>query len=279
MTRGAIAHRQLGHRQAPQTSTSALRVVVADDERPARKFLVGLLKACAGVEMCGEAASGKEALKLIEQVGPDLALLDLQMPELGGLDVVRQLPAERLPLVAFVTAFDDFAVEAFELNAIDYVLKPAEPARVEETVERARERLRKPEPPEVRATALASASAAYDQGARREYLARIPVRRRDEVLLLPVRQIASIVADNELLHLTTSANERYTITHRLHAIEARLDPRRFIRLGRGSLANVDLIAKVSPMPGGIYTATMSNGQQLPVSRIQSRMLRETLLKL
>jgi two-component system LytT family response regulator len=81
------------------------------------------------------------------------------------------------------------------------------------------------------------------------------------------------------LHLTTSANERYTITHRLHALEARLDPRRFIRLGRGTLANLDLIARVSPMPGGTYMAILSNGQQLAVSRIQSRTLRETLLKL
>jgi two-component system LytT family response regulator len=257
----------------------ARRVIVADDERPARKFLVGLLKACAGVEVCGEAASGKEALELIEQTRPDLALLDLQMPELGGLDVVRRLSPDRLPLVAFVTAFDDFAVEAFDLNAIDYILKPAEPARVKATVERARERLRRPEPPEIRASALANATATYEQGLRREYLSRVPVRRRDEVLLLPVRQIASIIADGELLHLTTNANERYTITHRLHALEARLDPRRFIRLGRGTLANLDLIARVSPMPGGTYMAILSNGQQLAVSRIQSRMLRETLLKL
>ena len=105
------------------------------------------------------------------------------------------------------------------------------------------------------------------------------MRRREEVLLLPVRQIASIVAEGELLHLTTIANERYTIAYRLHALEARLDPRRFVRLGRGTLAAVDLIQRFSPMPGGTYQVTLSNGQQLPVSRIQSKVLRETLLKL
>jgi DNA-binding LytR/AlgR family response regulator len=102
---------------------------------------------------------------------------------------------------------------------------------------------------------------------------------RDEVLILPVRQIASVVAEGELLHITTTANERHTITHRLHALEARLDPRKFLRLGRGTLVNIDLVTRVSPMPGGTYVATLSNGQELSVSRIQSRVLRDTLLKL
>lgn len=256
-----------------------LRVVVADDERPARRFLTGLLKGCAGVEVVGEAASGEEAIELIERTHPDLALLDLQMPEVGGLDVVRRLPAARLPLVAFVTAFDDFAVEAFELNAIDYVLKPAQKERLNATLDRVRERLRRPEPAEARAAALANAAATYERVERRLYLERVPVRKREEVVILPVRQIAFVVAEGELLHLTTLANERYTITHRLHALEARLDPRRFVRLNRGTLANVDLITKLSPMPGGTYTATLSNGHQLPVSRIQSRVLRDSLLKL
>lgn len=256
-----------------------LRVVVADDERPARRFLVGLLKDCDGIDVCGEAASGEEAIELIERVRPHLALLDLQMPEVGGLDVVRRLPADRLPLVAFVTAFDDFAIEAFELNAIDYVLKPAERTRVQATLDRARQRLGRAEPAGLRAAALANAEATYEQSARRPHLERVPVRRRDEVVLLSVKQIAFVESEGELLHVTTVANERYTLTHRLHALEARLDPRRFVRLGRGTLANLDLIRKVSPMPGGTYTVTLSNGHELPVSRIQSRVLRDTLLKL
>jgi two-component system LytT family response regulator len=166
-----------------------------------------------------------------------------------------------------------------ELNAIDYLLKPVQKERLEATLARARERLQKPEPPRVRAESLATAAKAYQQAARRQYAERIPVRRRDEVVIVPVRQIASIVAEGELLHITTIANERYTITHRLHALEERLDPRRFVRLGRGTLANVEVIAKINPMPGGTYVAKLVNGQELAVSRIQSRMLRETLLKL
>jgi two-component system LytT family response regulator len=260
-------------------SVSVLRVMVADDERPARRFLVNLLKSCQGVELVGEAANGEEATAVIESSRPDLALLDLQMPELGGLDVVRRLTAERVPLVAFVTAFEDFAIEAFELNAIDYLLKPVEAERLRATLDRARARLQQQEPAERRAAAFANAAATYALASRRTYLERIPVRRRTEVIILPVKQIASIVSEGELLHITTLTREKCTITYRLHLLEVRLDPRRFVRLARGTLANIDAITKISPMPGGTYVATLSNGQELQVSRIQSRVLRETLLKL
>jgi two-component system LytT family response regulator len=201
------------------------------------------------------------------------------MPEVGGLEVVRRTPKRIMPLVAFVTAFDDFAVEAFELNAIDYLLKPVQKDRLRGTLDRARDRVRHAETPEQRAASLAAASTAYERAARRQHVERIPVRHRDEVIIVPVRQIASIISEGELLHITTAANDRYTITHRLHALEARLDQRRFLRLGRGTLANVDMIVRVSPMPGGTYMVVLANGQDLHVSRIQSRVLRETLLTL
>lgn len=252
-----------------------LRVVLADDERPARRFLVNLLKTFPDVEIVGEAANGQEALDLIEQTRPALALLDLQMPELDGLDTARLLKAGAAPMVAFVTAYDEFAVQAFELNAVDYLLKPVERERLAATLGRARER----EAAGDRAQGLTAASAAWEAATRKQFLERIPVRSREEVVILPVRQIASIVADGELLHLTTVTNERYTISHRLHALEARLDPRRFVRLGRGTLAAVDLIQRVSPMPGGTYQVRLTNGQTLQVSRLQSRVLRDTLLRL
>jgi two-component system LytT family response regulator len=258
-------------------SGKILRVLLADDERPARRFLTTLLKRCADVDIVGEAATGREALEMIEQRKPDLALLDLQMPELGGLEVTRLLKAGAAPMIAFVTAFDEFAVQAFELNAVDYLLKPVEQARLEETLARARLRARADHGERVRQ--LQNAAAAADTATRRAYLERIPVRRRDEVVILPVRQIVAIVAEGELLHITTAHTERYTITYRLHAIESKLDPKRFVRLGRGTLAAIDMIQRVSPMPGGTYQVTMTNGQQLQVSRLQSRVLRETLLRL
>jgi two-component system LytT family response regulator len=258
-------------------SPAILRAIVADDEGPARRFLVNLLRATPGVEVAGEARDGRSALALIDEVRPDVAFLDLQMPELGGLDVARMLQAGAAPVLAFVTAFDEFAEQAFELNAVDYLLKPVERERLESTLRRARHRLRADEVG--RARALQSAQAAFDTATRRPHLERIPVRRRNEVVLLPVRLLASVVAEGELLHLTTVQGERYTITYRLHALEARLDVRRFVRLARGILAAVDAIQRVSPLPGGQLQVTLVNGQQLQASRSQSRVLRDTLLRL
>ena len=254
-----------------------LRVVLADDERPARRFLANLLKSFADVEVVGEAANGKDAIDLIEAERPDLALLDLHMPEAGGLDVARLVKAGATPSIAFVTAHDEFAIQAFELNAIDYLLKPVERDRLASTLARARARAAAG--PAERTRGLTAASAALDSVTAQPYLERIPVRRRDQTVILPVRQIASVVADGELLRLTTIGNERFVISYRLHALEARLDPRRFVRLSRGTLAAVDQIQKVSAMPGGTCQVQMANGQTLQASRIQSRLLRDTLLRL
>jgi two-component system LytT family response regulator len=253
-----------------------LRVVLADDERPARRFLVNLLKTFPDVQVEGEAGNGREAVELIERLKPDVALLDINMPEVTGLNVAKLVKAGATPSIVFVTAYDEYAVQAFELNAVDYLLKPVEQERLAAALDRARARANSATE---RIAGLNAASTTLDAVTRRQYLERIPVRRRDETVILPVRQIASIEADGELLHLTTIANERYTISHRLHALEARLDPRRFVRLSRGALVAVDLIQKVSPMPGGTYQVLLSNGQTLVASRIQSRLLRETLLRL
>ena len=258
--------------------TAKLRVVIADDERPARSFLAAVLRTFEDVDLVGEAAGGAAAVAMIEALRPDLALLDLHMPEVDGLSVVRLLKKQHLPLVAFVTAYDEYAVRAFELNAIDYLLKPVEPARLRETLQRAHERLeradyRAAEAERMRAAAVASVASPV------EYLRRIPVRERDDIVILAVDQIASIVAEGELLHLTTTAGHRYAINYRLKDLEARLDPAQFVRLSRGALANLDLLERVSPMPGGTYVVTLKNRQQLQVSRQRAKALREHLLRL
>jgi two-component system LytT family response regulator len=259
--------------------SARLRIVVADDERPARSFLVALLRSFDDVRVVAEAASGKEAVAVIEQEKPDLALLDLQMPELDGIGVVRMLKKSDMPLIAFVTAYDEYAVKAFEVNAVDYLLKPVDKARLRETINRAQERVEHLEIVAEQASRIDAAISAYESATRPSYLERIPVRHRDEVVIVPVAQIASIVAEGELLNITTIQNERHTITYRLKDLEPRLDPNRFIRLGRGTLANVDLITKVSVMPGGTHVASLSNGQRLQISRLQSRIVRQRYLKL
>ena len=257
-----------------------LRVVVADDERPARSFLVALLRMFKDVTIVGEADSGKAAVALIERERPDLALLDLQMPELDGIGVVRMLKPQTMPLIAFVTAYDEYAVRAFEINAVDYLLKPVDKKRLRETLNRAIDRVEHAEIVAEQASRVGAAIDAYEAAASKPaYLERIPVRQREEVLIVPVHQIASVVAEGELLTITTVRNEHHTITYRLKDLEARLDPAKFVRLGRGTLANVEQITKVTLMPGGLHVAILANGQKLQVSRLQSRALRERLLKL
>jgi len=258
---------------------SRLRVVIADDERPARSFLAALLRSFEDVLIVAEAESGKDAVAAIERERPDLALLDLQMPELDGIGVVRMLKKGDMPLVAFVTAYDEYAVRAFEVNAVDYLLKPVEKTRLRETLNRAQERVEHAEIVAEQSSRVADAIEAYESSSRAPFLERIPVRRRDEIVILPVAQIASIVAEGELLYLTTIKNARHTITYRLKDLETRLDPTQFIRLGRGTLANIDCIHKMNVMPGGTHVALLSNGQKLQVSRLQSRIIRERLLKL
>ena len=301
---------------------ATLRVVVADDERPARSLLVALLRGAPDIEVVGEAADGAEAVTLIERVRPDLVFLDLQMPELDGLGVVRALerartrdgqPRAMLPLVAFVTAYDAYAVRAFDVHAVDYLLKPVDARRLRRTITRAHERLdwadqredagerllaaaaalADPAPADVDGGERVLATSAQDRGQasdtataeravpvrRSPPLERIPVRRRDDVLLLPVSHLLAVVADGELLHLHTVAGERHTISYRLKDLELRLPAGAFVRLSRGALVRLDAVRTVAPMPGGTYVVTLAGGMQLPVSRIRSRYVRDRLLRL
>ena len=256
-----------------------LRVVIADDERPARSFLAALLRSFDDVVIVAEATSGMEAVSAIERERPDLAFLDLQMPELDGIGVVRMLKRTEMPLIAFVTAYDEYAVRAFEVNAVDYLLKPVDKARLRATINRAQDRVEHAEIVAEQSVRVGQAIAEYESSGRHPFLERIPVRRRDQIVIVPVGHIASIVAEGELLHLTTAKGERHTITYRLKDLESRLDPSRFIRLARGTLVSVEAIARVNVIGGGLHMALLTNGQKLRVSRIQSRILRERLLRL
>jgi two-component system LytT family response regulator len=260
--------------------TEKLRVLIADDERPARSFLASTLRTFNDVDLVAEASNGTEAVQLIEEKRPDIALLDLQMPELDGLGVVRLLRKNRAPLVIFVTAYDRFAVEAFEVNAVDYLLKPVDLARLREALDRASERLERDDYRSEQSAHIDAAATDLELSSLRgSRIERIPVRRRDDIILVPVNQIASVVAEGELLHIRTAENKKYTISYRLRDLASRIDPSRFISLGRGSLVNVQMIRRIVPMPGGTYMVYLTNQQQFRASRIQSRVLREQLLRL
>lgn len=258
---------------------SILRILIADDERPAREYLKSLLLRFDEVEIVGEARDGAETLELIKSMKPGLALLDLQMPEMSGLEVVRMLRKTEMPVVAFVTAFDEYAVKAFELNAVDYLLKPVERERLAETIRRARERADRSDWRSSETERMAAAAQTYDIAKRTDQINWIPARKRDQIFLIPVEEIASIIADGELLRITTEENQTFVINFRLKNLEARLDGKLFIRLSRAALVNLNMVAHISPLPGGLYAAILKNGQEIPVSRLHSRLLRTRVLKL
>ena len=181
--------------------------------------------------------------------------------------------------IAFVTAYDEYAVRAFEMNAVDYLLKPVDPARLRTTVNRALERLERAELRPGDAERLRAAATEYAASLPPTLLRRIPVRKRDDIFLVPVDQIVSIVADGELLHLATRQDERFTITYRLKDLEARLDPRSSFASRAARCSTSAMIQKITPMPGGTYVAVQHSGAQHQVSRIRGRVLRDQLLRL
>ncbi|HRH43743.1 MAG TPA: response regulator [Pyrinomonadaceae bacterium] len=256
-----------------------IRLMIADDERPARMFLKAILQDFEDVEIVGEAENGTEAIEIIRETKPDLALLDLQMPEVTGLDVVRILRKTQMPLVAFVTAYDEYAVQAFELNAVDYLLKPIEKNRLRETIQRAHERLEQTDFRQTEAKKLKAVAETYTEISQPAFIERIPVKQREEIVFVPVNEVVSIVADGELLHITNLNNKRFVINYRLKDLESRLEPTKFVRLSRGALANLEMVSRISPMPGGTYLVALKNGQQISSSRLQSKILREKFLKM
>jgi two-component system, LytTR family, response regulator len=234
-----------------------LRVLIADDEPIARQVLREHVEAIPGLEVAGEAATGTEALQRILDLKPDLVLLDLQMPELDGLATVRSLRGDRAPLIIFVTAHEQHALDAFEVGAVDYLLKPVRRERLEKAVEKARRQARVP-----------AAPAALPQTLRK-----IVGRRGTDMYLLDPGEIVAFEAEGELVHIIL-AGQRYLSEYSLKALEERLDNPRFRRIHRRTIINTDHIRKISPLSSKRWLLKMSNGFEAVVSKRLASSIRE-----
>ena len=236
-----------------------LRVLIVDDEPLARERVAAFLANEPDVAVVGEARNGPEALASIRQLRPDLAFLDVQMPGAGGLDVLRDLRPEERPVTIFVTAYDKYAVDAFEMRAIDYLLKPLKPARFKDALERARGLLNQggAETQTRLNTFLAEATE--------QFLTRISVRRNGTVSFVPVREITHIEASGNYLTLH-AGKETHTLRLTLTALEADLNPRQFIRISRSALVNVNAIKEIQPTAEGDHVMNLRSGASLPVTR-------------
>ena len=231
-----------------------MRILIADDEPIAREILREHIDAIAGLEFAGEASTGAEAISRIFDLRPDVVLLDLQMPELDGLSVVRSLSGDRPPLIIFVTAYEHHALAAFEVGAIDYLLKPVRRERLEKAIEKARRQLKPAATPN-------------------DTLKKIVGRRGADLYLLDPAEIIAFQADGELVHILTTA-QRYLSDHSLKALQEKLEQTRFRRIHRSTIINTDHIRKISPLSSKRWLLKMSNNFEAVVSKRLASAIRE-----
>lgn len=235
-----------------------LRVIIVDDEPLARQVLREHLLARGDVEILSECANGFEAVKAVSERQPDLLMLDVQMPKLDGFEVL-ELIGRSVPVV-FVTAYDEFAVRAFEVHAVDYLLKPFSEERVAEAIERARARIGRP--PEPMPTAIALRTEAKRESGPVE---RVLIRDGSKVHVLPVNDIDFVQAQDDYVCFHSGGRE-FLKEQPLAEVEQTLDPARFVRVHRSYLLNVDRLARVEPLTKDSRIAILKDGRRLPLSR-------------
>jgi len=254
-------------------ATAILTTVVVDDEQLASDELCYLLKEFPEVDVIATGSNGLEAVELIRTMEPDLVFLDVNMPGLDGLGVVRQLRDKgvELPHVIFVTAYDQYAVEAFRLEALDYLLKPVDKLRLAESMERARRYVLERKAPE--ASSAGNAAAPAPQAAPRSKLA---VRSNNRHFIVDANDVIYATIDNGLITLVTTTLEGHSNYRTIEDLQAALDKEQFWRVHRSYLVNINRIKEVVPWFKSSYQLRMDDKKhrEVPVSRVQTRRLRE-----
>jgi two-component system LytT family response regulator len=245
-----------------------MRVLVVDDEAPARERLKRLLGEIEGVEVVGEATSGLQAIEMIEREKPDLVLLDIQMPGLDGFGVIEAL--EQPPPIVFVTAYDEYAIRAFEVNALDYLLKPSSRERLEKALDRAREA-------QIEAGDFATQLVPLLEHLTTEgrYLTRLAVRDENRIRVLDADEVDWIGVEEERVYIHAGA-KAYPIHRTLKELEARLDPVHFFRTHRSAIVNLDRVQEIIPWFKGSHKLRLTTGAEVELSRVQTRVLRKIL---
>ncbi len=238
-----------------------IRALIVDDEPLARKRILMFLQDEPDLEVVGECANGTEAIRQIGKLHPDLVFLDVQMPEIDGFDVLRALPAERWPMVIFVTAYNQYAVKAFEVHALDYLLKPFKLARFRQALHRARHKLKaqdvKGQNERFRDWLLAQEQAIYPR--------RLTVKSGEHTAFVEVNHMDYIEAAGNyaILHVGTT---NHILRETLANLEAKLSPRQFLRVSRSAIVNLERIEAVRPATRGEHVVVLKHGRELPLTR-------------
>jgi DNA-binding LytR/AlgR family response regulator len=247
-----------------------IATLIVDDEPVARRLLREELEMQPEIEIVGEAADGRDAVEKITTLRPDLVLLDLQMPEMSGFDVVRSLGGTSLPVIIIVTAFDQHAIQAFEAGAIDYLLKPVSEARLLKALDRAKSLLNRPLEIANQVADLASVSTPASPARSRKIVGRSGA----DYILLDADEVLAFQAERELVWIVT-AKQRLLATQSLRAIEERLGEQ-FQRVHRNAIVNVNHVRKLSALSSQRWAVTLSNSLQLVVAKRQAHKIRQVL---
>ncbi len=241
----------------------SLRALIVDDEPLARERVRQLLAGEPDVEVVGEARNGVEALAAIRGTAPDVVFLDIQMPEMDGFEVLAELDPARIPVLVFVTAYDQYALRAFAFHAIDYLLKPFDGKRLREALGRARERLALRDTAEASRRVLALLG---DVQQRRRFLQRFAVHSAGRVVLIPVREVEAIEAAGNYMQLHSADGQPHVVRETMDELAERLDPQRFIRVHRSWIVNVDQIHELQQWFHGGQCLVLRRGRKVPVGR-------------
>lgn len=235
-----------------------LRILIVDDEPAARRGVRRLLAAEPDTEVAGECGNGIEAVDAIASLRPDLVFLDIQMPGRSGLDVVREVGVERMPAVVFLTAFNQYAVDAFEVHALDYLVKPVEPARFADALQRARGRVR--EDARLAREALRAVIEELGLAKAGPWATRLPVRGPGRITLVDVERISVLEASGNNVVVKTGAEARpHVMRESLTALEARLDPKQFARVSRAAIVNLRRVVELQPLYDGDFVLVLDEG--------------------
>ena len=251
-----------------------IRVLVADDETLARERLTSLLSSEADVEIVAQARDGEEAVTGIHDRTPDLVFLDVQMPQMNGFDVIEAVGTEKMPLVIFVTAYDQHALKAFEVRALDYLLKPFDRERFADALQRARKQLEREETGDLGRRLLALVKDLRRDQPRPD---RLVVKSGGRLFFLRTDEIDWVEAAGNYVRLHVG-NGSHLLRETMNAIEARLDPEKFFRIHRSRIVNMERIQEIQPWLNGEYAVVLRTGTRLTLSRGYREKLQERLAR-
>ena len=249
-----------------------IRVVIADDEPLARERLASLLGAEPDVEIVAQARDGEEAISALHDHTPDLAFLDVQMPQMNGFEVIEAIGTEKMPLVIFVTAYDQHALRAFQVRALDYLLKPFDRERFTDSLQRARKQLERDETGDLGRRLLALVKDLRRDQPRSD---RLVVKSGGRLFFLRTDEIDWVEAAGNYVRLHVG-NTSHLLRETMNAIETRLDPEKFFRIHRSRIVNMERIQELQPWLNGEYAVLLRTGTRLTLSRGYREKLQDRL---